>query len=148
MQRRLYPESEHPRGHPLAARNLKELALFLKARGKSGEWRKDYEEALAMNRRLYPAGQTALAASPGRLGTLFFERGGSADVPPASFSVHATEQCLGASSARRHLQEASSVSNASSFRARRVTLPSRVTAATGSLIRLGRLLPDRANEIE
>src|SRR5262249_29367557 len=70
----------YPQGHPVLAISLNNLAGLLMARGEYGPAQEYYEEALAINQKLYspeayPQGHRDLATSLNNLGGLHMVRG-------------------------------------------------------------------------
>jgi tetratricopeptide (TPR) repeat protein len=74
IERRMYPESKYPDGHPQLATTLNNLGFVLNSMGRPGPALGYLEQALAMRRRLYPEskypdGHPLLSQSLDNLGT-------------------------------------------------------------------------------
>ncbi len=75
LRRQLYPSSEYPDGHADLAGSLSAVGSILTLQGVYPAARSYLEQALAMRRRLFPAGHPDLARSLNNLGFLLEKQG-------------------------------------------------------------------------
>jgi tetratricopeptide (TPR) repeat protein len=82
LARRLYPREEYAKGHPTLADSLYNLAVVLRAQGKSADAETLNREALAMRRHLFPGDHPDLARSLNDLALVLKDQGKYAEAEP------------------------------------------------------------------